>query len=199
MINISNLGLVSYLPVWKKMQEFTANRTHETEDELWLLEHYPVYTLGQAGKLEHIFKQNEIPLIHTDRGGQITYHGPGQLIAYPLLDLRRRNLGIKTLVNKLEEILIMLLAEYNIISTRHPGAPGIYVGGEKIASLGLRVKKGCTYHGIALNVMMDLSPFANINPCGFENLKMTQMSSFVPGLTITSVSKKFSKIFCDKM
>lgn len=192
---IRNLGMQPYQPILAKMQTFTANRNQETKDELWLLEHYAVYTLGQAGKREHMLVPSTIPIIHADRGGQITYHAPGQLIGYILLDLKRLNLNIRTLVKKLEESLLTLLAEYQIIASTCPGAPGVYIGAKKIASIGLRVKNSCTYHGIALNVAMDLTPFANINPCGFANLKMTQISDYIPNINIANVSNQFSKIF----
>ncbi|MEQ1663435.1 MAG: lipoyl(octanoyl) transferase LipB [Thiobacillus sp.] len=168
------LGRVDYLPTWQAMQAFTAQRTADTPDELWLLEHPPVYTQGQAGKPEHLIAATDIPVVPIDRGGQITYHGPGQIVAYVLVDLRRRGYGIRELVTRLEQAVIDLLASHRIIATRQPGAPGVYVDGAKIAALGLRVKHGCTYHGLALNVDMDLTPFAAINPCGYPGLAVTQ-------------------------
>lgn len=155
------------------MQDFTAQRAADTPDELWLLEHPPVYTQGQAGKPEHLIAVTEIPVVPIDRGGQITYHGPGQLVAYVLVDLRRRGYGIRELVVRMEQAVIDLLAARGVSAARQTGAPGVYVGGAKIAALGLRVKHGCTYHGLALNVDMDLSPFAAINPCGYPGMAVT--------------------------
>lgn len=189
------LGIQPYLDVWHEMKEFTSNRAEETPDELWLLQHFPVYTQGQAGKAEHILNPHAIPIVQSDRGGQVTYHGPGQLVAYVLMDMRRRNLGIKTLVCQLETILTQLLAHYEITATTRCGAPGVYVGDKKIASIGLRVKQGCTYHGIALNVDMDLAPFSGINPCGFANMQMTQISHFYPHIDFTAVRDSFLDYF----
>jgi len=162
------------------MQEFTAARSPAVPDELWLCEHPPVYTLGLAGKPEHLLREIGIPVVKIDRGGQITYHGPGQIVCYLLLDLKRRGLTIKTLVNRMEQAVIDLLADYGVSAGRLPGAPGVYVGGAKIAALGLKVKNGCTYHGLALNVAMDLSPFAAINPCGYAGMAVTQLAQFAP-------------------
>lgn len=158
------------------MQAFTAARGEETEDEVWLCQHPPVFTQGLAGKPEHLLRDIGIPVVKIDRGGQITYHGPGQLVAYVLLDLKRRNLGVKGLVQRIEQALIELLGEYGIAAARRPGAPGVYVGDAKIAALGLKIKNGCCYHGLSLNVAMDLAPFAAINPCGYEGLAVTQLS-----------------------
>ena len=168
------LGLAEYQSTWRAMQDFTAARGPGTQDELWLLEHPPVYTLGLAGKPEHLLRQSEIPLVKIDRGGQITYHGPGQIIAYLLLDLKQRGIGVKELVRRMEQAVIDLLADYSVTAERRDKAPGVYVGGAKIAALGLRIKNGCCYHGLSLNVDMDLSPFAAINPCGYEGLAVTQ-------------------------
>jgi len=156
------------------MQTFTDSRTADTPDEIWLLEHEPVYTQGQAGKPEHLLHHTDIPVVQSDRGGQITYHGPGQLIAYLLLDVRRKGLGVRELVTALEQAVIRLLAAYGIAAVAKPDAPGVYVNGAKIASLGLRIRRGCSFHGLALNVDMDLSPFLHINPCGYAGLAMTQ-------------------------
>jgi len=174
---VKRLGLVDYLPTWQAMQDFTAAREADTPDELWLLEHAPVYTLGLAGKPEHLLRATAIPVVKIDRGGQITYHGPGQIVAYLLLDLKRRGIGVKELVRRMEQAVIELLAEYGVAAERLAHAPGVYVGGAKIAALGLRIKKGCCYHGLSLNVDMDLSPFAAINPCGYEGLAVTDMRS----------------------
>ena len=171
---VRQLGRVEYEPTWRAMQAFTAARTPDTPDELWLLEHPPVYTLGQAGKPEHLLRATDIPIVNIDRGGQITYHGPGQLVVYTLVDLRRRGYGIRELVSRMEQAVINVLAAQGIAAQRQDGAPGVYVNGAKIAALGLRVKQGCTYHGLALNVDMDLTPFAAINPCGYPGLAVTQ-------------------------
>lgn len=194
-MNIVYLGMQDYPTIWQRMKEFTQLRTDDTPDEVWLLEHYPVYTQGQAGKSEHILNNKDIPIIQSDRGGQVTYHGPGQLVAYVLFDLRRRNLGIKTLVCKLEQIIISVLARYQIEGITRCKAPGVYVGDKKIASIGLRVKNGCTYHGIALNVTMDLSPFSGINPCGFAQLEMTQISDVHPLITVEEVNQQIAEQF----
>lgn len=162
------------MPTWHAMQAFTAARDAETPDEIWLLQHPPVFTLGQAGKREHILADLDIPVIAIDRGGQVTYHGPGQVVAYVMLDLRRRGYGVKELVRRLEQAVIDLLADLGIAAERLAGAPGVYAGGAKIAALGLRVRNGCSYHGLSLNVAMDLAPFSAINPCGYPGLAVTQ-------------------------
>lgn len=174
-INTKYLGMVDYLLAWQAMKEFTANRDSHTPDEIWLLQHPSVYTQGIAGKPEHLLYQNDIPLVRTDRGGQITFHGPGQLIAYLLLDLRRLKLNVRELVRKMEGAVIDLLRAYRIEAEGRVEAPGVYVHNAKIASLGLKIKNGCCYHGIALNVDMDLTPFAAINPCGYAGLRVTQI------------------------
>lgn len=171
---VRRLGRVEYEPTWRAMQDFTARRTPATPDELWLVEHPPVYTQGQAGKPEHLIASTDIPVVQIDRGGQITYHGPGQVVAYVLVDLRRRGYGVRELVTRMEQAVIDLLAVHGIAAERLAGAPGVYVGGAKIAALGLRVRHGCTYHGLAFNVDMDLAPFAAINPCGYAGLAVTQ-------------------------
>jgi len=171
---IRDLGRVEYEPTWRAMQAFTAAREPDTPDELWLLEHPPVYTQGQAGRPEHLIAETAIPVVPIDRGGQITYHGPGQLVAYVLVDLRRRGYGIRELVTRMEQAVIDLLAAHGVVAERRAGAPGVYVDGAKIAALGLRVKHGCTYHGLAFNVDMDLGPFAAINPCGYAGMRVTQ-------------------------
>lgn len=194
-MNIRQLGLQDYENIWARMKDFTVNRADHTPDELWLLEHFPVYTQGQAGKPEHILNQNSVKIVQSDRGGQVTYHGPGQMVGYVLMDIRRRNLGIRTLVSNLEQVLISVLDRYQIAGEVHCGAPGVYVGEKKIASIGLRVKNGCTYHGVALNVDMDLNPFLGINPCGFAKMEMTQISYFQPGIKIEEVSQHFANDF----
>lgn len=166
------------------MRGFNDARGPDTEDQLWLLEHPPVFTLGQAGRLEHLLDVGTIPVVHSDRGGQVTYHGPGQLIAYLLLDLRRRGIGVRRLVDLLEQSVIDLLARQGIESNARSDAPGVYVEGAKIASLGLRVRDGCCYHGLALNVAMDLQPFQRINPCGHPDLQVTQLSDLIPEVSL---------------
>lgn len=172
------------------MQAFTAARTPETPDELWLCEHPPVFTQGLAGKPEHLLRDIGIPVVKIDRGGQITYHGPGQIVCYLLLDLKRRGLGIKALVNRMEQAVIDLLAGHGVSAERLAGAPGVYAGGAKIAALGLKVKNGCSYHGLSLNVAMDLAPFAAINPCGYAGMAVTQLSHFDPAADVVTVGAK---------
>jgi lipoyl(octanoyl) transferase len=183
-----NQVLVDYRHAWQAMKEFTAARGDDTPDEIWLLQHAPVYTQGLAGKPEHLLLENGIPVVRTDRGGQITYHGPGQIIGYLMLDIRRRGLGVRELVSRMEGAVIDLLSEYRIDSESRREAPGVYVDGAKIASLGLKIKKGCCYHGLALNVDMDLRPFSTINPCGYAGLRVTQLKDLgvTDGLEILS-------------
>jgi len=170
------------------MRDFTDTRTNKTNDQLWIVEHPSVFTLGQAGKPEHVLNPGDIPVIQTDRGGQVTYHGPGQLVIYLMVDLRRRKLGVRQLVNLIEQAIIKTLSDYNIESKTRPNAPGVYVDDAKIAALGLRVRKGCSYHGLSLNVDMDLEPFSRINPCGFPNLSVTQISELSTKKTFSEVS-----------
>jgi lipoyl(octanoyl) transferase len=162
------------------MQALTDSRDENSADELWLVQHPPVFTQGQAGKAEHVLAPGNIPVIQVDRGGQVTYHGPGQIVAYPLVDIRRKGIGVREFVNRIEETIIEVLAHYGVIGERVAGAPGIYVNGDKIASLGLRVRRGCTFHGLAFNVDMNLEPFQRINPCGFSGLQVTQLSALAP-------------------
>ena len=171
-------GRVPYEPTWRAMQDFTAQRDASTPDELWLVEHPPVYTLGQAGKAEHLLHVTDIPLVKIDRGGQITYHGPGQVVAYLLIDLHRRHLKVREMVNLLEQSIIDCIADFGLDARRQDAAPGVYIDGAKIAALGLRVKNGCSYHGLSLNVDMDLTPFTWINPCGYSGLKTIQLKDF---------------------
>lgn len=173
---VRRLGLADYQPVWRAMQDFTDRRDGDTIDELWLVEHRPVFTQGQAGKAEHVLAPGEIPVIQVDRGGQVTYHGPGQIVAYPLVDLKRLGVGVREFVRRIEQAIIDVLALYGVNGERIEGAPGIYVDGDKIASLGLRVRRGCTFHGLAFNVEMDLEPFHRINPCGFQGLQVIRLS-----------------------
>ncbi len=179
-LQVINWGRVPYAQSWQAMSDFTNQRTPDTPDQLWLVEHPPVFTQGQAGKAEHLLFPGDIPVVQTDRGGQVTYHGPGQLVAYPLLDLRRLKIGVRELVTAIEQTIIATLAHYGIDSQAKPDAPGVYVNGNKIASLGLRVRRGCSFHGFALNVDMDLSPFLRINPCGYQGMAMVQLRDLMP-------------------
>ena len=174
-LRVRQLGRQPYEPVWRAMQRFTDGRDAATVDELWVLQHDPVFTLGQAGKWEHVLLPGAIPVLPVDRGGQVTYHGPGQIVAYPLFDLRRLGIGVRELVNRIEQSIIDTLAGYRIEAQRRDGSPGVYVGAAKIAALGLRVRRGCSFHGLAFNVAMDLEPFARINPCGYQGLAVTQV------------------------
>lgn len=178
-LRVRELGCMPYLETWEAMRAFTDGRSAETPDELWLLEHPPVYTQGLAGKPEHVLDPGDIPVIQTDRGGQITYHGPGQLVAYPLLDLDRLGLGIRTLVATLETVIIELLAHLGVPGQRKEGVPGVFVDGAKIASIGMKVRRGCTFHGLAFNITTDMSPFSHINPCGFAGQPMTRLQDIV--------------------
>ena len=192
---IKQLPQSDYTSTWEAMKAFTNSRDANTPDELWLLEHNAVYTQGLAGKPEHVLQLSDIPLVHSDRGGQVTYHGPGQLMAYTLFDLNRLNLNTRCFVAKLEQTIIDLLNDYDITAYGKRDAPGVYINEAKIASIGLRVKRNYAYHGIALNVNMDLSPFNNINPCGFKALKMTQIADFVPTITVAEVSDRLAAHF----
>jgi len=172
---VRDLGRQPYAPVWRAMQRFTDAREETSADELWVVEHEPVFTLGQAGKPEHVLAPGEIPVLHVDRGGQVTYHGPGQLVVYPLLDLRRLKIGVRDYVCRIEQAIIDTLDEWNILGQRRDGAPGVYVGAAKVAALGIRVRRGCTFHGLSFNVAMDLEPFHRINPCGYQGLQVTSV------------------------
>jgi lipoyl(octanoyl) transferase len=174
-LKIRRLGRQPSAPVWQAMSAFTDNRTAATVDEIWLLEHDPVFTLGQAGQMEHVLAPGEIPVVPVDRGGQVTYHGPGQIVAYPLIDLRRAGVGVRELVCRIEQAIIDTLAHWNIEAVRRDGAPGVYVADAKVAALGLRVRRGCSFHGLAFNVNMNLEPFHRINPCGYKDLAVTQV------------------------
>ena len=179
------LGLADYAPVFEAMKAFNDTRNEATEDELWVVEHPPVFTQGLAGKPEHLLIRDDIPVVQIDRGGQITYHGPGQLVVYTLIDFKRRKTSVRHIVSALENSIIATLAEYGIAAAADPARPGVYVGAKKIASLGLRIKNGAVYHGLALNIDMDLSPFTHINPCGYAGMEMTQMADLLspcPGL-----------------
>lgn len=189
-IHVRYLGNQPYLATWQSMKEFTDRRDETTPDEVWLLEHPPVFTQGQAGKPEHILNPGSIPVVQTDRGGQVTYHGPGQLVMYVLIDIKRLKIGIRQLVCTLEKTVVNTLDDYGIKAAGRCDAPGVYVEDSKICSIGLRVRRGCSYHGIAFNIAMDLEPFSRINPCGFKNLHVTQVSDFVPGIEINEIEPK---------
>jgi len=198
---VRDLGLLDYLPALHAMRRFTDARNPDTPDELWLLQHPPVFTQGQAGKREHVLAPGDIPVIQVDRGGQVTYHGPGQCVLYLMVDLRRGRLGVRDLVNLIEDSIVQLLAEYRIAAAAKPGAPGVYVTDAKIASLGLRVRRGCSYHGLALNVDMDLSPFARINPCGYPGLQVTSMALLRPeqGFDSNVVGQRLAAVVADNL
>ena len=180
---IHSLGLVEYQPTWDLMKRFTSERTAHTRDEIWMVQHPPVYTQGQAGKPEHLLHSTNIPVVKIDRGGQITYHGPGQIVAYLLLDMRRWKINVRQLVRLMEQAVIDLLAEFGVVATGSEDAPGVYVKGAKISALGLKIRNGCCYHGLSFNVDMDLAPFANINPCGHAGLRVTQACE--QGITVS--------------
>lgn len=183
-----HLGRQPYEPVWRAMQNFTDVRDAATPDEIWLVEHDPVFTLGQAGRAEHVLGAGDIPVLQVDRGGQVTYHGPGQIVAYPLLDLRRLKLGVREYVDRMEQAVIDTLAEWNIGASRREGAPGVYVAGAKVAALGIRVRRGCTFHGLAFNIAMDLEPFSRINPCGYAGMQVTSVGDLGGPSAMAAVS-----------
>ena len=190
-----DLGRRDYLPVFEAMKRFNDSRSVDTEDELWVVEHNPVFTQGLAGKAEHLLDAADIPVVQIDRGGQITYHGPGQLVVYTMIDFKRRKTSVRHIVSALENSIIATLAAYGIASAADPQRPGVYVDGKKIASLGLRIKNGSVYHGLALNVDMDLAPFAHINPCGYAGLQMTQIADLVsPCPTLADVADKLTTL-----
>lgn len=196
---VRHLGRRAYEPVWQAMREFTDARNEDTPDELWLVEHDPVFTQGLAGKPEHVLNPGNIPIVQTDRGGQVTYHGPGQVVAYPLIDLKRRELGVRCLVNELEQSVIDLLAERGVRAERQEGAPGVFVGGAKIASIGLKVRHQRSYHGLAFNVDMDLSPFAMINPCGYAGLEMTQLNDQAGPVSWSEAADALTTALCMRL
>ncbi|EEW10436.1 lipoyl(octanoyl) transferase LipB [Vibrio mimicus] len=186
---VRRLGRRDYTPVWQAMHQFTDQRDSTTRDEVWLVEHNPVFTQGQAGKAEHLLNTGDIPVVQSDRGGQVTYHGPGQLVAYFLIDLRRKHLGVRELVTHIENLVINTLKHYQIDSAARPDAPGVYVQDKKICSLGLRIRKGCSFHGLALNIQMDLTPFLRINPCGYAGMEMVQLSDLYGPIGIEQVEQ----------
>lgn len=189
-LGFRELGILPYEPTWHAMQRFTAERESVTPDEVWLLEHERVFTQGQAGKAEHVLFPGDIPVVQVDRGGQVTYHGPGQLVAYLMLDVRRSGIGVRDLVSRIEQSLIGLLDSYGVTAVSKPDAPGVYVDGAKIASLGLRIRNGRSFHGLALNVDMDLEPFRRINPCGYAGMAMTQLSQLAGPIALADVRER---------
>lgn len=194
-LHIRHLGQQDYESVWHAMQQYTDTRDGESQDELWIVEHPPVFTQGQAGKSEHILNAGDIPVIQVDRGGQVTYHGPGQLVVYPLLDIKRSKLGVRQLVTHIEQSIIDMLAKYDIQAYAKADAPGVYVNERKIASLGLRIRKGCSFHGLALNVDMDLAPFRRINPCGYAGLEMVQCKELSGPQTVVEAGEQLTITF----
>lgn len=196
---VKDLGRREYEPVWRAMQDFTGARTPETVDEVWFVEHPPVYTLGVGGKRVHILDAGAIPVVHCNRGGQVTYHGPGQIVMYVLLDLRRRGLNARALVTALEETVIALLGRHGIEARARADAPGVYVGPDKIAALGLRISRGCSYHGLALNAHMDLAPFAGINPCGYEGLGVTQLADLGVSESLETLKGQLLETFAARL
>jgi len=196
---IRQLGHRDYQPVWQAMRDFTDQRTEDTPSELWLVEHPPVFTQGQAGRPEHLLAPGDIPVLQTDRGGQVTYHGPGQLVAYLLLRLKQTGLGVRGLVSVMENSIIELLADEGISAEARTDAPGVYVDGRKIASLGLRIRRGNSYHGLALNVDMDLAPFQRINPCGYQDLEVTQLRDLGSSLSLEQAQQGLVEILCRQL
>jgi len=196
---VRQLGRRDYEPVWRAMRDFTDRRSDDTPSELWLVEHPPVFTQGQAGKPEHLLAPGDIPVVQTDRGGQATYHGPGQLVAYLLLRLKQTGLGVRGLVSVMENSIIELLADQGITGAARNDAPGVYVDGRKIASLGLRIRRGNSYHGLALNVDMDLSPFQRINPCGYKGLEVTQLRDLGSTLSLEQAQQQLAEILCTQL
>ncbi|MFQ1011674.1 lipoyl(octanoyl) transferase LipB [Gilliamella apicola] len=194
-IIIRELHTQPYMQTYQAMHDFTLNRNEQTPDEIWLVEHYPVFTQGRVGKPEHLLHQTDIPIVATDRGGQITYHAPGQQIMYILFDLKRRKIGIRDIVSCLEKCVIQTLAHYDIMSYAKAEAPGVYIDHKKICSLGLHIKRGCTLHGLALNIDMDLAPFNDINPCGYAGLQMTQLKEFVPQINRSELKQLLTNNF----
>ncbi|MBK7251201.1 MAG: lipoyl(octanoyl) transferase LipB [Gammaproteobacteria bacterium] len=196
---VRHLGCVEYEPTWRAMQRFTDGRTADTPDEIWLLEHPPVFTLGMNARIEHLLAPGHIPVVRIDRGGQVTYHGPGQLVVYPLVDIRRAALGVRDLVSVLEAAVVELAARSGITAEVRREAPGVYVGGRKLASVGLRIRRGASYHGLALNVNMDLEPFRRIDPCGYAGLEMTQLADLGAGDDAAQVARDFTPLLVQRL
>ena len=191
---VKNLGEKPYVKIWQTMKSFTDSRDESVTDEIWFVQHPPVYTLGQAGKVEHLLKPSDIPVVHSDRGGQVTYHGPGQLLCYLLLDVKRLRFGVRGLVTAIEQSIIQLINCYGVTAESRPEAPGVYVDGKKLGALGLRIRKGCSYHGLSLNVDMDLGPFSNINPCGFKGLEVIDMKGLGIDRPMTEIMEGLTDI-----
>ncbi|MCH1917953.1 MULTISPECIES: lipoyl(octanoyl) transferase LipB [Shewanella] len=198
-LHICHLGMMDYETVWHAMQQLTDDRDETVEDQLWLVEHPPVFTQGQAGKAEHLLNTGDIPVIQVDRGGQVTYHGPGQMVAYPLLNVKRLKIGVRQLVTDIEQTVVSVLAKYDIEAYPKADAPGVYVNGDKIASLGLRIRRGCSFHGVAFNINMDLEPFHRINPCGYAGLEMTQAKQLGGPQTVEQAANEFAEIFSQRL
>jgi len=198
-VKVQHLGLSDYHKTWQAMREFTDTRDAATQDQLWVCEHPAVYTLGQAGKREHILNSANIPVVQTDRGGQVTYHAPGQIVVYTLINIRRAGLGVREMIVRLENSAIQLLAEWNIDASGRRDAPGVYVDGAKIAALGLRVRRGASYHGISLNIDPDLAPFSGINPCGYEGLQVTSMKQLGMDVDKDQVVARFVQLICEQL
>ncbi len=193
---VRQLGRQSYMPIWQRMQDFTDQRDAQTPDEIWLVEHQPVFTQGQAGKEEHILMPGDIPVVPVDRGGQVTYHGPGQQMLYILIDIKRAKLGVRHLVTALEQCIVNLLSDYDIQAYAKPDAPGVYIDEKKICSVGLRIRKGCSFHGLALNVNMDLEPFQRINPCGYAGLEMVDCATVGGPSSLSEAAQPLVDHFC---
>lgn len=198
-LHIRHLGMQDYESIWHAMQEYTDTRDSNSQDELWIVEHSPVFTQGQAGKSEHILNPGDIPVIQVDRGGQVTYHGPGQLVVYPLIDIKRNKIGVRQLVNHIEQSIVDMLGQYDIEAYAKADAPGVYINERKVASLGLRIRKGCSFHGLALNVDMDLAPFQRINPCGYAGLEMVQCKALGGPQTVLEAGDKLIQTFSQIM
>lgn len=198
-LTVRQLGRMDYEPVWHAMQAYTDKRGPDAADEIWVVEHPPVFTQGQAGKAEHILAPGDIPVVQVDRGGQVTYHGPGQLVVYFLIDIRRRKMGVRELVTAIENTVVEALRPYNIESAPRPDAPGVYVGSDKICSLGLRIRRGCSFHGLALNVNMDMQPFERINPCGYAGMQMTQTSAHGGPQTLDEAAEAVTNAFISQL
>jgi len=196
---VKNLGVEPYAETWQAMKSFTDSRNESNVDEFWFVQHPPVYTLGQAGKVAHLLTPGDIPIVHSDRGGQVTYHGPGQLVCYLLLDIRRLQLGVRDLVTAIEQSIVQLINSYGVAAEAKPEAPGVYVDGRKLAALGLRIRRGCSYHGLSLNVDMDLGPFSNINPCGIEGLEVVDMKRLGIGHPMAKIVEELTDILVQQI
>lgn len=198
-LNFESLGLVDYVPTWRDMQDYVNTRDEHSDDRIWLLQHQPVFTLGQNADPSHVIAAGDIPTVDIDRGGEVTYHGPGQLVVYPQILLARYNLGVRSLVTLLEDSVIELLANHNVVAKADPDAPGVYVDGAKIASIGLRIRRGASYHGLSINIDMDMAPFHRINPCGYQNMKMTQAVDHIPGYTVALAEQEITEIMAKRL